>query len=105
MAMLAGMVTGVPGWQLDLMRDREDSRIWAEQNAPDQYEKQMKEASGLITGVVRMLSDSQAQLERDVLKVLNGTPMHDYICSYIDDLEAIRIGLKATAEKYERGER
>lgn len=102
----AGMVNGTPDWQLDLMWEGESARIWEEQNAPDPYETQMKNAAidmkcacgdTGISKAIYYLMDAQEELK--------GTPMEDKVGSLIEVLEDIECDIRSLAEKYGKGKR
>lgn len=91
-------------WQIDILKDQNDTAAWNELNAPDPAENAMKAAAKkldesaehLFTGGILIMSAARA---------VEGLPMEDRILSFIESIDNIRMDLKALAEKYKRGER
>ena len=92
------------GWQVQAMKEAEDARIWEEQNAPDQYEKAMKDAA---TDLAKAHTAFEIVLDHlaDASSVLYETPMQAKIDSFIESLEDIKYDLWAIRLHWERGER
>ena len=92
------------GWQVQAMKEAEDARIWEEQNAPDQYEKVMKDAA---TDLAKAHTAFEIVLDHlaDASSVLYETPMQAKIDSFIESLEDIKYDLWAIRLHWERGER
>ena len=91
-------------WQLDVVRDQMDTEAWNKLNAPDPYEKNLKEAAVDLRSAEIML-DSCMNYIASALTSLNETPMEAKVGSYYDQIENIWWGLKQMSEKYGKGER
>lgn len=92
------------GWQVQAMKEADDARIWEELNAPDPYEKVLKDAA---TDLEKAVASIRVVLDRleDASSVLSETPMQAKIDSYIDSLDEIKYDLWAIQSHWERGER
>ena len=92
------------GWEVQALKEAEDARIWEELNAPDPYEKVLKDAA---TDLSEAHTAFEALLDRlaDASAVLSETPMQAKIDSFIDSLEDIKYDLWAIQMHWERGER
>ena len=92
------------GWQVQAMKEAEDARIWEEQNAPDKYEKVLKDAA---TDLEKAHTAFEIVLDHlaDASSVLYETPMQAKIDSFIESLEDIKYDLWAIRLHWERGER
>lgn len=100
----AGDVVGTPDWQLDRMIENERDQAWEKQNAPDQYEKQMKEAATDLekaVAAIRIVIDHLS----DASVMLTGTPMQAKIYSFIDSIEDMKYDLWSLSMRWGRGER
>lgn len=100
----AGDVVGTPEWQLDLMYENESDRLWEKLNAPDPYEKEMKEAAIDIWDAADKLDSAEEELSA-AFADLYDTPLRDSISDYMEKISDIRYELYDLAKKYERGER
>lgn len=89
-------------WQIDVMKEAEDARIWEELNAPDPAEKQMQEAAVSMKQAEELISKAEDYLV-DAVYSLSEFPMSDKVASLEDDLEDLRYSIKSLREKYERG--
>lgn len=92
------------GWEVQALKEAEDARIWEELNAPDQYEKVLKDAA---TDLEKAVAELRVVLDRleDASAVLSETPMQAKIDSFIDSIDDIKYDLWAIQMHWERGER
>ena len=92
------------GSEVQAMKEAEDARIWEKLNAPDKYDKILKEAAVDLKSA-EILLDSCMNYLGSAIASLSETPMEAKVGSYLDDIEKIWWDIKRLAEKYERGER
>ena len=92
------------GWEIDALVEADRARAWEELNAPDPFEKQMKDASSHLFDSASFLSIAEDRLT-DAYYALEGTPMQEKISEYIEKISDIRCEFQSLANKYERGER
>ena len=92
------------GWQVQAMKEAEDARIWEKLNAPDQYDKVLKDAA---KDLEKALTAFETVIDRlaDASSVLSETPMQAKIDSFIDSLEDLKYDLCVIKIHWERGER
>ena len=92
------------GWEVQALKEAEDARIWEELNAPDPYEKVLKDAA---TDLEKAVAELRVVLDRleDASSVLSETPMQAKIDSFIDSIDDIKYDLWAIQMHWERGER
>ena len=83
------MAYGVAAWQLDVMRQDEDSRIWEQMhNVPD-YSPVISK----LWEAVNSISTAQSRIGT-AAELVNGTPMDDRIMSFMIPLDDISNGIK-----------
>ena len=92
------------GWEVQEMKEAEDARVWEEINAPDKYEKVMKEAAVDLKSAEILLDSCMNYLDSAVA-ALSETPMETKVGSYMEEVENIWWGIKRLAEAYGKGER
>lgn len=92
------------GWEVQALKEAEDARIWEELNAPDPYEKVLKNAA---TDLDKAVTEIRIVVDRlsDASSVLCETPMQAKIDSFIDSIEDIKYDLWSIKLRWERGER
>lgn len=91
-------------WQLDLMKEQEDSREWERLNEPDPCEKALKNASVGILEAERHLDDAVDKMN-DSAAFLKDTPMEAKILSLMEQIDDLSCDLRAMYKKYEKGVR
>lgn len=91
-------------WQLDLIKDQEDTKAWDALNAPDPNEKQLKAAAVSLFEAVSFLQIAECRLA-DAMVELFDTPDEYKIGSFLDTLQDNRCDLQELAKKFQKGER
>ena len=87
--MTAGMAHGTADWQLDLMRENENARIWEEQNRVDVD----------YTPVISKLGDALAAMQKaeslmgTAAAMVGGSPKDEQIMSVMDGMENLVIDI------------
>jgi hypothetical protein len=94
----------VTGLEVQALKEAEDARIWEELNAPDPYEKQMRDAALEMKQAIDQIDKAENFLV-DAIAALNETPMEDRVASLLDALEDLHCDIKYLQEKYGKGER
>ena len=92
------------GWEVQALKEAEDARIWEELNAPDPYEKQMRDAAMEMRLAIEQISKAEDYLA-DAIASVSETPMEDRVASLLDSLEDLEYSIKVLQEKYGKGER
>ena len=92
------------GWEVQALKEAEDARIWEELNAPDPYEKQMRDAALEMRLAIEQISKAEDYLA-DAISSVSETPMEDKVASLLDSLEDLEYSIKVLQEKYGKGER
>ena len=92
------------GLEVQAMKEAEDARIWEELNAPDKYDKILKETA-IDLKSAEILLDSCMNYLGSAIASLNGTPMEAKVGSYMDEIERVWWDIKKLAEAYGKGER
>lgn len=92
------------GWEVQALKEAEDARIWEELNAPDPYEKQMRDAALEMRLAIEQISKAEDYLA-DAIASVSETPMEYRVASLLDSLEDLEYSIKALQEKYGKGER
>ena len=92
------------GWEVQALKEADDARIWEELNAPDPYEKQMRDAALEMKQAIQQISKAEDYLA-DAIASVSETPMEDCVASLLDSLEDLKYSIKVLQEKYGRGER
>ena len=92
------------GWEVQAMWEADTAALWERLNAPDPYEKQMRNAALDMRLAIEMINKAENYL-MDAVGDVEGTPMEDKINSFLNDLEDLHSDISIQEEKYERGER
>lgn len=92
------------GWEVQALKEAEDARIWEELNAPDPYEKQMRDAALEMRLAIEQVGKAEDYLA-DAIASVSGTPMEYRVASLLDSLEDLEYSIKVLQEKYGKGER
>ncbi len=90
--------------EIDTMYEAESARIWEELNAPDKYEKQMKEASIDLCSAASIIDKAEDELSA-VVSDLYETPLCDVAQELLERLMDFRYEVQDLAKRYGRGER
>ena len=98
-------VQGYPltGAEIDALNEAESARIWEELNAPDEYEKQMKEAALDFTAAVNLIDKAEDELSAAVSDLWD-TPLQKVADDLLERLMDFRYELQDLAKLYARGE-
>lgn len=99
-------IQGYPmtGAEIDTMYEAESARIWEELNAPDEYDKQMKEAALAFSAAVNLIDKAEDELSAAVSDLWE-TPMQKVADELLERLMDFRYELQDLAKQYARGER
>ena len=92
------------GWEVQALKEAEDARIWEELNAPDPYEKQMRDAAIEMRQAYDQINKAEDFLMEAVAAV-SETPMEDKVYSLLEALEDLNCDIKMLQEKYRTGGR
>ena len=92
------------GYEVQALKEAEDARIWEELNAPDEYEKQMEDASREMRLAIEGLLKAEDYLA-DAVAAVCGTPMEDRVASLLNDVEDIYFDIKVLADNFKKGVR
>ena len=92
------------GWEVQALKEAEDARIWEELNAPDPYEKQMRDAAIEMRQAYDQINKAENFLMEAVAAV-SETPMEDKVNSLLEALEDLNCDINMLQEKYRKGER
>lgn len=92
------------GWEVQALKEAEDARIWEELNAPDPYEKQMRDAALEMRLAIEQISKAEDYLA-DAIASVSETPMEYRVALLLDSLEDLEYSIKVLQEKYGKGER
>ena len=93
MAATAGMARGTADWQLDLMRENENARIWESRQRTDndyQVISKLEAALEAVYSAESRLAGAAACAE--------GTPLDDRIMSIISSMELLEIDIRKLKE-------
>ena len=103
MAMLAGMTRGTADWQLDLMKQNEDARIWEEENSHSVAWDKMLDSVGFINVAVEQMNKATESLinAKDEVAGIGS----DYkLMSVIERLEDLECELEGIRKNFINGE-
>ena len=89
---------------LDYMVEQAAAAEWERINAPDPYEKQMKDAALEMRLAVEMIEKAESYL-LDAVEDLKDSPMEDRVASLLHTLEDLHIDIGMLERNYERGRR
>ena len=89
---------------IQAVKEAEDALAWENLNAPDPFEKKMKDAALEMRLAVEQVGKAEDYLA-DAVSCLRETPMEDRVMSFLNDIEDIHIGIMLLAEKYRKGVR
>ena len=92
------------GWEVQALKEAEDARIWEELNAPDPYEKQMRDAALEMRLAIEQIRKAEDYLA-DAIASVSETPMEYRVAPLLDSLEDLEYSIKVLQEKYGKGER
>ena len=92
------------GWEVQALKEAEDARIWEELNAPDPYEKILKEAAKDLEKARAAFTEAIDRLA-DASSVVSETPMQKKVDSLYEAAEDLKCEIWSLRMKYERGER
>ena len=103
---MANWVVGYPvsDREIDLMYEDECARIWEEMNAPDQYAKQMQEASLPMFASAELIDKAEEELSAAISHLWD-TPIEVDVDDLLDRLQDLRIDIQELAKHYRKGER
>ena len=103
MAMLAGMARGTADWQLDLMKQNEDARIWEEENAHSVAWDKMLDAVGFFNVAIDHMEKATESLigARDAV---DGVVSDYKVTSIVERLEDLTCELEALRRNFINGE-
>lgn len=94
MVRTAGMAQGTADWQLDLMRENENARIWeSRQRSENDYLviSKLEAALNAVFGAESRLCDAMAYAE--------GTEAEDKIQKILDSMELLEIDIRKLKEE------
>ena len=92
------------GWEVQALKEAEDARIWEELNAPDPFEKQMRDAALELSLAIEPIEKAESYL-MDAVADVSETPMEKKVAALLEAMEDLECEIKFLQEKYERGER
>ena len=92
------------GWEVQALKEAEDARIWEELNAPDPYEKQMRDAALDLSLAIEPISKAEDYL-MDAVADVSETPMEAKVAALLEAMEDLECDIKMLQEKYRKGER
>ena len=92
------------GWEVQALKEAEDARIWEELNAPDPYEKQMRDAALDLSLAIEPISKAEDYL-MDAVADVSETPMEAKVSALLEAMEDLECDIKMLQEKYRKGER
>ena len=95
------MNSPTPDAVLDSMYERENSRRWEAQNAPDPFEGLLIEASAHLTAAFNHLSRATDQVVK-AADELSGTPMEDDMNYLIGKMEDVSAEICSFRSRYDR---
>ena len=103
---MANWVVGYPvsDREIDLMYENECARLWEELNAPDPYEKQMKEAAPCLGASADLINTAEEEISAAISK-LRDTPLESIVNDLLERLADIRCDVQELAKNFGRGER
>ena len=91
-------------WQIDQMWESETAELWERLNAPDPYEKQLKESAKRMDKCLEAVNTAICHL-MDAQSELSETPMEAKVGSLLDAFYALEDDIQSLRDKYERGQR
>ena len=103
MAMLSGMARCTADWQLDLMKENEDARMWEEQNARSDAWDRMLDSVGYINVALEHLDKATSSLV-SAKDQLDGLTAEYRLGSLIDEYENLVCEFKKIRQKFINGE-
>ena len=92
------------GWEVQALKEAEDARIWEELNAPDPYEKQLRDAALDLSLAIEPISKAENYL-MDAIADVSETPMEAKVTALLEAMEDLECDIKSLQEKYGKGER
>ena len=92
------------GWEVQALKEAEDARIWEELNAPDPYEKQLRDAALDLSLAIEPISKAEDYL-MDAIADVSETPMESKVAALLEAMEDLECDIKSLQEKYRKGER
>ncbi len=104
---MANWVVGYPvqtDREIDLMYENECARIWERLNAPDEFAKQMQEASLPLCASAALIDKAEEELSAAISHLWD-TPLERDVDELLDRLQDLRIDIQELAKHYRKGER
>lgn len=92
------------GWEVQALKEAEDARIWEELNAPDPFEKQMRDAALELSLAIEPIEKAESYL-MDAVADVSDTPMEEKVAALLEAMEDLECEIKFLQEKYRKGER
>ena len=92
------------GWEVQALKEAEDARIWEEINAPDPFEKQMRDAALDLSLAIEPIGKATNYL-MDAVADVSETPMEEKVAALLEAMEDLECEIKFLQEKYGKGER
>lgn len=92
------------GWEVQALKEAEDARIWEELNAPDPFEKQMRDAALDLSLAIEPIGKAENYL-MDAVADVSETPMEEKVAALLEAMEDLECEIKLLQEKYGKGER
>ena len=92
------------GWQVDVMIENENARIWEELNAPDPLENELKEAAIEMRKSIELLDKAENGIV-EAASILDDTPMGDKLTSLYESILDLKLDIKNLADAYGKGRR
>lgn len=86
------------------LKEAEDARVWEEINAPDHYEKQMKDAALEMRLAIEQISKAEDYL-MDAVADVSETPMEKKVAALLEAMEELECDISILQEKYGKGVR
>ena len=88
MTMTAGMAHGTADWQLDLMRENENARIWESQNQAVDYEPVISQLNNALCAM-----DRAESLLRTAAAIVGGSALEGRIMSVLDGMDNLEVDI------------
>ena len=92
------------GWEVQALKEAEDARIWEELNAPDPFEKQMRDAALELSLAIEPIEKAENYL-MDAVADVSETPMEEKVAALLEAMEDLECEIKFLQKKYRKGER
>lgn len=93
----AGCANAVADWQLDIMRQNENSRIWEQMHGAPDHTKVISK----LCEAVNSIHTAESRLG-SAAELVYGTPMDDKIMSHMFPLEEVCEGIRALISQLEK---